>query len=174
MVYLPFISNYKPFYIQAASDTSAKDTRTEWGLVAKANPYPALPTPKDPYKNEWQDENGDDEYVASLHYDSFTFDVKFYVKAYAETGKSAAEVLRGQMSAFFSHIRDGEFKVYDSYTGLGRKKVRYAGYDEEEFKARDDWARLIFTVTFKVNDPVTFMTLSDGVITEITQETADV
>lgn len=168
MVWLPFIKDYKPFYIQCEGDASALDTAAKWGLVAKTNPYPALPTPKDPYNNEWEDENGDDEYVTLLYYESFTFDVEFYLKAYAETGKDAVTVMRGQMSDFFEHIRNGEFKVYDAYTGIGRRKVRYAGYEEGEFKARDDWARITFTVTFKVNDPVTFMRLQDGVITEMT------
>ena len=57
MAYIPNISNYKPFYIQTASDNSAIDTLT-WGMVAKSNPYLALPKPKTPYKNEWKDENG--------------------------------------------------------------------------------------------------------------------
>ncbi len=166
MLWTPFINNYKPFYIQTDADATAVDTMQRWGLVAKTNPYPAFPTPKEPYKNEWKDEDGDDEYTAQIYYESFTFEVQFFIKAYAETDKSAVAVLRGQMSDFFEHIRHGEFKVYDSYTGLGRQKVRYAGYEEGEFKARDDWARLIFTVTFKVNDPATFLTLSDGSITE--------
>lgn len=169
MAYQINISGYKPFYIQADTDTAAIDTLKEWGMVAKSNPYPALPTPKEPYSNNFLDENGADEYVAQLYYDSFTFDVEFFVKAYAESSKDAVTALREQMSSFFEHIRNGEFKVYDSYTGLGRQKVRYAGYTENEdnFKARGDWARLIFTVTFKVNDPVTFMKLENGTITEV-------
>lgn len=171
MAWLPFISGYRPFYIQCDGDASAVDTAAAWGLVAKANPYPALPSPKDPYKNDWKDEDGEDEYSVEMHYKSFTFDVEFYVKAYASGTESAVEVLRGQMSAFFSHIRDGEFRVYDSYTGLGRQKVRYAGYKESTsgFKARDGWARMLFSVTFKVNDPVTAMKLSDGSIVAVSE-----
>lgn len=170
MVYLLNISNYKPFFIQTDTDDTAIDTMQEWGLVAKTNPYPALPSPKEPYNNEWKDEDGDDEYTARLSYESFTFDVQFYIKAYSEADKDAVTVLRRQLSSFFDHIKYGEFRVYDSYTGLGRRKVRYAGYKEDEFKARDGWARLIFTVTFKVNDPVSFMRLLDNDITEITVE----
>lgn len=167
MPYLVNISDYKPFYIQTDSDAEAIDTATEWGLVAKTNPYPALPTPKEPYTNDFQDEDGDDEYNDELHYESFTFEVEFYVKAYDNGNTPAVEVLRSQMSAFFEHIRRGEFKVYDAYTGLGRRKVRYADYEEGKFKARNDWARLTFTVTFKVNDPVTMMRYLNGQITPI-------
>ncbi len=168
MPYLPIISDYKPFYIQCEDDTAAIDTAAQWGLVAKANPYPALPQPKEVYSNSFYDEDGDDEYNDEIHYESFTFDVEFFVKAYASGGQSAADVLRKQMSAFFEHIKNGEFMVYDSYTGLGRRKVRYAGYEEGDdgFKARGDWARLIFSVTFKVNDPVTTVTMSNGVLVE--------
>ncbi len=169
MPYLPTITGYKPFYIQCDNDTAAQDTAAVWGLVAKTNPYPALPEPKDVYSNDFLDEDGDDEYNAEMHYGSFTFDVGFYIKAYASGTRPATDVLRSQMAAFFGHIRNGEFSVYDAYTGLGRRKVRYAGYEEADggFKARDDWARLIFSVTFKVNDPVTAMTLTDGKIVEI-------
>ena len=169
MPYLPSINNYKPFYIQTDSDASAIDTAERWGMVAKTNPYPAMPEPKEPYKNDFHDEDGDDEANAAMHYQSFTFSVEFYVKAYADGDTSAAAVLRSQMSAFFGHVRNGEFRVYDSYTGLGRRRVRYAGYEESDggFRARDNWARLMFSVTFKVNDPVTAMTLTDGKIVEI-------
>ncbi|MBQ6097916.1 MAG: hypothetical protein IJK99_09235 [Bacteroidales bacterium] len=174
MPYTPNIPDYKPFYIQCEDDASAKNTATEWGLVAKTNPYPALPDPKEPYKNDFADEDGDDEYVADIHYQSFTFQVEFYIKAFDTTVNNvttpAVDVLRKQMSDFFGHIKKGEFKVYDSYTGLGRQKVRYAGYEEAEkgFKARRNWARLIFSVTFKVNDPITAMHLSSGSIVAIT------
>ena len=172
MPYVPTIIDYKPFYIQCENDLTALNTATQWGLVAKTNPYPAMPAPKDPYKNDFHDENGEDEYVSAMRYKSFTFQVSFYVKAFDVTANNvttpAVDVLRNQISQFFDHIKNGEFKVYDSYTGLGRQKVRYAGNEEEGFKARKNWARLMFTVTFKVNDPVTAMHLSSGSIVAIT------
>jgi hypothetical protein len=164
MPYLPNIPDYKPFYIQCEGDALALDTAAEWGLVAKTNPYPAMPEPKEPYVNDFHDENGDDEYTAEMRYQSFTFQVEFYVKAYDAGTTPAVSVLRQQIASFFEHIKNGEFKVYDAYTGLGRQKVRYAGYEEADngFKARADWARLIFSVTFKVNDPVTTVLLANG------------
>ena len=170
MAYIPDIIDYKPFYIQTDADGSAIDT-TEWGLVAKSTPFPLLPTPKEVYKNEWLDENGDDEYNAVMAYESFEFEVTFYVKAFESPNESAEEVLRGQIYRFFQKIQHGEFSIYDSYTSLGRRKVRYAGLSDEKFKCgtspRGNWARSIFTITFKVNDPVTLMTLYDGRIVEV-------
>lgn len=166
MAYLPDIINYKPFYIQTDVEEGAIDTTT-WGMVAKSNPYPALPTPKEVYKNEWLDENGDDEYNAQMYYESFEFDVQFYIKT---IGESAESDLRSQIDSFFTKIKSGEFMIYDSYTGLGRQKVRYAGYSEEEYKrmfqSSSNWARAIFTVTFKVNDPITRIVLSEGKLVE--------
>lgn len=165
MVYIPDIVNYKPFYIQAESDSVAKNT-TEWGLVAKVNPYPLLPNPKQPYKNEWYDENGDDEWCEKMHFESMEFSVSFYIKAFDTNGKTAGELVRNQIDEFFSYIREGEFKIFDSYNGIGRRKVRYAGYEEEQFVSRNDWAKAIFKIKFKVNDPITRMILSNNSIVE--------
>ena len=167
MVYIPEIINYKPFYIQTDGDAAAIDTTT-WGMVAKTNPFPALPTPKEPYKNEWLDEDGDDEYNAQMYYESFEFDVTFYVKT---IGENAESQLLAQLGNFFDKVKYGEFKIYDSQTGLGRKGVRYAGFNSEEYKRRfaksKDWARVIFTVTFKVNDPITRITMRGNSLVEV-------
>lgn len=166
MVYVPDIIDYKPFYIQTDADTVAIDT-TEWGLVAKTNPFPVLPKPKEPYKNEWLDKDGDDEYNTRMHYEAFEFSVSFYVKT---LGENAEKTLLSQVEEFFAKIKEGEFMIYDSYTGLGRQKVRYAGFDEEEYKRRfkrtSSWARAIFSITLKVNDPITRIVMSGGKLVE--------
>ena len=162
--FIPLMRGYKPFYIQVVSGgvKVCHDT-TEWGLVARTNPYPALPNPKDPYRNEWPGEDGDDEYTAQMHYEAFEMQVGFYVKCFNSGTVKASEVLRLQLDSFFSAVRQGEFDIYDMYTGLGYRKARYAGYDDPEYIERDNWAKLKFTATFKVNDPVTRMKLSSSV-----------
>lgn len=176
----PIITNYKPFYIQYGDNTTATDTRSEWGMIAKVNPFPALPTPKEPYSNKWLDENGVEEYTDEMFYDSFEFAVSFYIRARSTVvdnvvTETSTETIRKNMNNFFNAIKKGSFMIYDSYTGLGRRDVRYAGFAEEEFKSRredgtdrsEDWAYTIFKITFKVNDPITFMTLRNGAIVEI-------
>lgn len=164
---------YKPFYIQTTETPEAGEPvvtchdTTEWGLVAQTNPYSALPTPKEPYRNEWPGEDGDDEYTAQMHYEAFEMQVGFYVKCFDSGSQKAVEVLYSQLNAFFSTIRQGEFEVFDSYTGLGFRKVRYADYGEEKLLARGNWAKLTFTATFKVNDPVTRMIYDGSAITEV-------
>lgn len=168
MAYVPELRDYKPFYIQAEGDATAIDTASEWGLVAKTNPYVGLPVPKSPYSNDFKDEDGEDEYVAEMHYEPLTFKVEFYVTARSDGDTTAAAALNAQLRGFFEHVRAGEFMTYDSYTGVGFRKVRYAGCDNDgaEFRARDGWAYAFVEVEFKANDPVTRMIMSGGSITE--------
>lgn len=169
MAYIPDIIDLRPFYIQTVSDETARDT-TEWGLVPKKNPYPLLPKAKQPYRNEWADENGDDEYTEEMRYEAMEISVEFYIKAYDTEAASCHELIRNQMDDFFALIRNGEFMIFDSYTGLGRKGVRYAGFNAESFKRRyktgSNWASGIFTINFKINDPITRVVLENGVLIE--------
>ena len=165
MVYIPDIVNYKPFYIQAETHSLALDTRV-WGLVAKTNPFPLLPNPKEPYKNEWFDANGHEEFVEHMFYEPIEFTVSFYIKAFDSSEEKAESIIRNQIDMFFEEIRNGEFKIYDAYSGIGRQKVRFAGYSEESFKRRDTWARAIFQVKFKANDPITRIVLNKGTLVE--------
>lgn len=163
MAYVPKIQNYKPFYIQV--EGTCHDT-LEWGMVAKSNPLPLLPAPKEPYSNDWAGEDGLEEYTDVMHYSHVDFSVGFYVKCYATAALGAEEVLRGQIRDFFALVRAGEFMTYDSYTGTGFKAVRYAGYSEESFLARKDWARAVFTVNFRADDPVTVVRYDNGTLVE--------
>ena len=113
MVYIPDIVDYKPFFIQKEGDEVARNT-TDWGLVAKSNPYPLLPTPKEPYKNEWHDENGDDEWCKEMRYEAVEMSVSFYIKAYDTETESSEQVIHNLIEDFFSYIGSGTFKIYDS------------------------------------------------------------
>lgn len=165
MAYYPTILGYKPFYIQTCEDYDAVNVMTEYGMIVKAHPYPLLPQPKAPYNNDWKDENGDDEFVSPLFYEAEEIAYDVVIKTFTTDDESAETILRHQMDEFFAKIHCGEFGFYDAYTGIGRRKVRYAGYKEDSFKAKDNWARAIFTLKFKVNDPITRMVLVDGRIT---------
>lgn len=166
MAYIPDIIDYKPFYIQTDMDGVAINT-TEWGMIAKVTPFPILPTPKETYKNEWLDEDGDDEYTATVYYEAFEFDVMFHI---ITKGENAVSDLVSQVSSFFGKVRHGEFKIYDSYTSIGRRKVRYMGGSIENFKDRirvmGNKASCDLTITFKVNDPITRIILKDGKLVE--------
>jgi hypothetical protein len=60
--------------------------------------------------------------------------------------------------------RDGdgaEFMVYDTYTKIGRQHMRFVSVGEDIFHREiESGDVIVFSVTFKVNDPVTDITLS--------------
>lgn len=161
MPYVPAISNYHPFYFQTDTDASAWDTR-EYGLVAQVQPFPDNYEVKEPYKNDWFDENGDDEYAAQMFRKAFEYTIRFYIKAYPESGSTAIGVINSLRDAFREKIRQGEFKVWDSYHERGFQKVRLVSDKVEEREIEEGYAWMIFSVTLKVNDPSTRMTLSGG------------
>lgn len=149
----PNIAAYKPFYIQKEGAVEAFDTLTAYSLVAKSNPYKLLPKAKDPYKVEWAGENGVEEYTTQMFYEPFEFDVQFYVRA---TGNTAAADIRNALVEFFNVVKNGDFRVYDSYTAIGRRGVRYVSYEDISFSINNNVARHIFKVTFKCNEPTIF------------------
>ena len=157
----PTIVDYKPFKIgyKVGDVENVADTLTQFGLIVKSNPYKVMPDMKEPYGNDWKDEDGTDEYVKGMKHKSYDIQVSFYVKAKDDTTKTAAEYVRDAQKDFFDVIKNGDLKIYDAYTGIGRQKVRYVGTSGESFREKDGTARLIFTVTFRVNDPVTLITL---------------
>lgn len=173
MLYVPPIRDYKPFYIQSGTASTATDIKTAYSVVIKTHDYPSYRKPKEPYKNNWFDENGDDEYLAQMYYEAFTFKAECVMLA---SGSGARDDLNAGVRAFENAL-SGEFKVYDSWTGYGFQKVRLSQFpmpsdgNFDVFKVRaggtvTEYARLIFTVEFKVNDPVTRMVLSGGAIVQ--------
>lgn len=184
-----FIRDYKKFYIQTG--VAAVDTKATYGLIAKSNPYPILPQPKSPYSNNWPDEDGEEEYLTNMYYESFEFKVEFYISCEPTIStagvvtETAKEKMRDQIYEFFDAIEGREFLTYDEYSGLGFGGVRYAGYEEGDYLSRPkvvsytnassqtatitaDVCRTTFTVTFKVNEPTSRKTLSNGVIVDLT------
>lgn len=168
MPYVPLIRDYKPFYIQTSGDLSAWDT-TAYGLVAQAQPFPENYEVKDPYKNDWKDEHGDDEYVAQLFFKAFEYTVKFFIKAYPDitNEKSAVAVMNGLRDAFRAKLVPGEFKIWDSWQEKGYQQVRYVKEVVEDRHVCDEYAWMIFSVTFKINDPNTGVTFSNNAISAL-------
>lgn len=165
MAYVPDIRNYKPFYIETVNDNYAWDTTT-YGMVAQTQPFPASFEVKEPYKNNWLDENGDDEYVPyTLPLKAFEYTVKFFVKTLSTDGSTPIEKLNYQVNNFLNKMIGFEFKIWDSWQERGFQKVRFVKSVVEERDITDESAWMIFSVTLKVNDPATAVTLSSNHIT---------
>lgn len=180
MLYVPPISDYKPFYVQFASG-NAQDILTQYSVVVKAHDYPMAYKVKEPYKNQWKDENGDDEYIpsAGLKLEAFTFKLEcamFARPTAASQGvaaQTANEVLSAGVRAFKNALIAGAFKTYDAYTAFGFKEVRlqefqmpsqdaYVVWDSKNGSSTDYVARVIFTVILKVNDPTNMVLSGSG------------
>lgn len=171
MAYYPNIPGYAPFYIQTATDANAVDIMTAFGVVVKNHDIPYQRKTKEPYKNDWHDEHGDDEYVGdTIFMEAFTFTEKCVMITKEADSDEARQVLADQIAAFQDYLSHGEFKIFDDYTKRGFQHVRLnefpapAQSDYDVFRGK---ARIIFDVSFKVNDPVTKMGLRDGKITAI-------
>lgn len=174
MAYYPHIRDFKRFYIQTSSDSAAIDTAEQWGIIAKTHPLVSLPQVKTPASNDWYDENGTDEYTTKMYYQSIDYSVDFYLKTRStESFDIATSSLHAAIYSFFNKIGKGEFTFYDEATGQGRRKVRYNSGSYEDNKivwTSDDeyyYARCIFTLSFKINDPTTDIGYNSGVLSVV-------
>ena len=173
MLYVPPIRDYKPFYIQSGTAQTATDIKDTYSVVVKTHDYPSFRKPKEPYKNNWFDEHGDDEYLAQMYYEAFTFKAECVMFA---SGSGARADLAAGVRAFQNALA-GEFSIYDDWTGFGFKGVRLSQFQmpsDGNFSAfrvkagstTTEYTRVIFTVELKVNDPVTRMVYSNGAIVQ--------
>jgi len=168
MLYVPPIrGEYHPFYIQFSGADSAVDIMSTYSVIIKTHDYPSFRKPKEPYKNDWKDENGDDEYTAQMFYEAFTFKAECVMFAKSDDESTAIGDLADGVRAFMDALSEGEFKTYDGWTGFGFQKVRLSEFSipgEGDYDTMDGMSRVIFNVTFKVNDPITKMKLQNGAI----------
>lgn len=166
-------NGYKPFYIQKmGSGNSCWDSLNKWDMAVKSFPFKYLPEAKTTGSNDWFDQNGDDEYVPSeLKFKAYEIEAEFIICENDTTSGGVTTTsdkhIRTQLKAFFDYIKVGEFKIIDTYTGIGRQHIRYVKFDPQSFRRRADHAMLVFKITFKVNDPVTNMKYNGtGIVTE--------
>ena len=146
--------DFHEIYIQKGTYQSPtlKKCSSDFGIYAVEVPYIGLPNVKEPYKNDWHDENGDDEYLPS----SPVFDAQeiTLTLAYRGTGGNG-------LKNFFDFITKGEYSIYTECGKWGRQKVRYVDYDTDAYYFKDSNSTdvLVFKVKFKVNDPISIMAL---------------
>lgn len=136
------------------------DTLDNWGIVCKDFPFRLYGEAKELPSHDWKDEDGDDEYIPDeLRISAYEIDVEFVYKGEVETANT-------NIKAFLDYLtgRGGtgaELMVYDTYTKIGRQGVRFVSVDEDVFFRQTDYGDVVvFSVTFKVNDPVTDITLA--------------
>lgn len=151
---------YAIYFKKMKNDALVVDTLDNWGIVCKEFPFKLYGEAKELPSHDWKDEDGEDEYVPNaLPMKSYEIEVEFAYKGNRDTANA-------NVSGFLKYLtgRDGsgaEMIVYDTYTRIGRQRVRYMSVSEDIFWRQDDSGDVfVFTVTFKVNDPLTDIVLS--------------
>lgn len=153
----------KPYAIlfkKMKDDAPVVDTLDNWGIVCKDFPFKLYGEAKKLPSYDWKDEDGDDEYIPSeLKIASYEIDVEF---AYKGEMDSANAKIRGFLDYLTGRGGTGaELMVYDTYTKIGKQSVRFVSVKDDVFYRQDESGDVVvFVVTFKVNDPVTDITLN--------------
>lgn len=151
---------YAIYFKKMKDDASVVDTFDRWGIVCKSFPFKLYGEAKELPKYDWKDEDGDDEYVPDeLPIAAYEVEVEFVYKGEVNTANTNVKDFLDYLTG-----RDGtgaELAVYDTYTMIGRQKVRFVSVDEDVFYRQEGGCDVVvFSVTFKVNDPVTDIILA--------------
>lgn len=147
---------YKPLLLQKIKDKSPIKDSMDWGIWIKSVPFKVFPEIKDIPSRDWLDENGNDEFVPDEPcYKAYEMDCEFvFIGAEGTANK--------QIKSFLTYLaEEGQFKLYDNYTKIGRTNVRYVKYSEDIlFRQDGNNDIVVFAVTLQVNDPITDITLT--------------
>lgn len=150
------MSNYKPFLIQKLADKSPVRDSKDWGIWIKSVPFKIFPDMKEIPSRDWLDEHGDEEYIPTQpYYKAYEMECEFvYIGAY--------ESANAQIRSFLTYLAEnGMFKLYDTYSKIGRTNVRYMSYSNDAlYRKEGNEDIVLFKVTLKINDPITEITLS--------------
>ena len=150
------MTKYKPFLIQKLKDLAIVRDSEEFGVRVKHVPFKIFPEMKEVHSVSFHDENGDDEFIPETPtFKAYEMDCEFLYQGLHGTANV-------KIKEFLTYLSTGgAFSIYDTYTGIGRTEVRYAGYEEDVLYRKDDEDdAVIFSVKLKVNDPVTDIILS--------------
>ena len=149
------LTKYKPFLVQKMKDGYAVRNSTEWGILIKSFPFDIYPEMKDIPKNDWLDEDGDEEFVPDVPvFKAYEAEVEFIYEGARDTGYT-------NVRNFLSYLAtNGLNRIYDSYTSIGRRNVRYQKQSDAKLYRNSTKEYIIFKVNLKFNDPTTMITLS--------------
>lgn len=174
------MERWQNFYIQKSGQSeTAKESVATWGIFCKSIPFVLFGEVKEPAKREYNDEHGDDEYIGSggLYLKSYIIEVEFGCKKMANSTFGTVTDVQSKVATFLEYLRSaGLFKLYSSYTRIGRQNVRLDSIsDNAKWVSNGEWKTvnntrtfvvteeyLVFKVKFKVNDPKTNIVYNNG------------
>lgn len=165
------MGNWQNFFLQRMGNNNGIpyavcESVATWGIWCKEIPFKIYDKVKSPSKHTWHDEHGDDEYIPStgLYMEAYTMNVEFGCKLIGGTnnfGSASVDDVREKVGTFLNYLRtSGMLYMYSSHTRIGRQYVRMDSVGEKgKWTSENGEEWLIFDVTFKINDPVTDITL---------------
>lgn len=152
---------YRGIYFQKEKEPleNVKETMKDFGIICKEFPFKLYGDTKELYTTSWNDEDGDDEFVPDiLPIKSYDIQVEFGYKGKIDTANEKIKTFLDYLTG-----KDGsgaKMKVYDSYTRIGRQHVRVKSISDDIFVRNESEGDVVtFKVTFKINDPLTDITL---------------
>lgn len=125
------------------------DTKESYGLWVKHTPFTVMPKTKVLISQTWNDENGDDVFLsdAGAKCEAYDWPVDF---VYLENDGLAHK----RITEFINRIHGKWLRIKDSYSKMTRDGVYVSEVNmEPRFKRRGDKDLVIFSVTFRVNNP---------------------
>lgn len=153
---------YEKVYIQKTKANSPiKETIADFDIYCADMPFKLFAEAKDPSKRDWFDEHGEDEYIPNggIKLKSYTMDVKFCCKGEKYSANAKIQKFLNYLTGLDN--TGAEMMMYCTWTKIGRTGIRFDKLSDKADLVRDeDGDTLVFTVTFKVNDPVTDIILS--------------
>lgn len=148
-----------------------KDLYEDFGIVAQDFPLVKYPEPKEPYTQDWKDEDGLDVYIPQ------TIPLKHYDFKATFLYKGTEANIRNDISSFIDFLYGrnngaigSRLAVYDEYTGIGRKDVIVSKVDNRLLfiSENDPDAIAQFEVQFTVYDPVTNVSPTTRIVGGVT------
>lgn len=147
---------YKPLLLENSENPGvAVDSNDQWDILVKSCPFQLLPEQKTLAVNDWDDENGEEVFFpAHPVYKAYDLEVVFLCVTDEGT---ANEKIRD----FWKFLQHAPLKMYDEYTRIGRQQIYYKSYTPNSLYRREGNKDVVeFSLTFRVCDPITDITLS--------------
>lgn len=124
-------------------------TKESYKLWVKHAPFTILPKTKGLISQTWKDEDGDDVFLAADGTKCEAYDWKVDFVYLENDGMAHVHIAN-----FVKRIQGKWLRVHDSYSKTTRDGVYVSEFDQEpRFKRRGDRDLVIFSVTFRVNNP---------------------
>lgn len=145
--------------MKEGSTPAVKDSYTDFGIVCTEVPFLPIEDIKELPVKDWKDEDGEEVLVPdSLSVAAYDWNINMGYKGSLNTCYT-------KISEFISYLKGGDgmgvmLKVYSPYTRIGRQKVYFKGMSDFEFSKSGNEDLLLFSITLRVTDPVTDITLA--------------